>query len=426
VVVVPEEVALLWRPLVGAVGDAVPAVVKALDVQADGRLAGDEVVGIGEVLEMRQAADLLRHVADEAVVAEVELLDAVEARELVGDGAHQLVEAEVEHGEAHERAELRRHAGLEPRVHEDDLVERGRHVGDGGREAAAEVVVGEHEHGGRRVAEVVGDLETESVGVDEDGVERSVEELAGHGSLEVVEAQVEVSEAGQAEHDVGEGADEAVVAEVELVERVELVQRPGHEAAEAVGVEVENGEVSEQAQLLREVSGEVGVVEVDGGDDGEVGVLRRGRAVDAGVGAHVGARPRARHVVRVGEDGAPPRLQRHVRVAEARVRERVGRVDDHAAAIAGAAAVVLQQLAPPDVGGVGRAEAAASKRRRCGEEVRREQEEDKEDGEGRVARWRRHRGARIGSGAEWNGKKHRKGSGYMISRPRGIEGGARE
>jgi len=290
-VVVVEEAALLRRPLVGAVGDAVPAVVEGLDVQAGGRLAGDEVVGVGEVLEVRQAADPLRHVADEAVVSEVELLDAAKAGELVGDGAHELVEAEVEHGEARERGELRRDAGLEPRVHEDDLVERAGHVGDGRREAAAEVVVGEHEHGRRRVADVVGDPEAEAVGVDEDGVERAVEEVAGHGALEVVEAEVEVPEAGQAEHDVGEAADEAVVAEVELVERVQPVERPRHEAAEAVGVEVEHGEVGEPAQRLGEVAREVGVVEVDGGDDGEARVLRRRRAVDAAVGAHVGPRP---------------------------------------------------------------------------------------------------------------------------------------
>ena len=54
---------------------------------------------------------------------------------------------------------------------------------------------------------------------------------------------------------------------------------------------------------------EVGVAEVDGGNDGEVGVLRRGHTEAAVVGARIGARPRAHQVVRVGEDGAPPRLQ---------------------------------------------------------------------------------------------------------------------
>lgn len=101
---------MLRRPLVGAVGDAVPAVDDVIDVPADGRLAGDEVVRVGEVLEARQVADPLRHVPDEAVVAEVELLDAPEPGELAGDGAHELVEAEVEHGEPLERADLRRDA----------------------------------------------------------------------------------------------------------------------------------------------------------------------------------------------------------------------------------------------------------------------------------------------------------------------------
>lgn len=72
-----EEVTLLGRPLVGAVGDAVPAVVERLEVRAHRRLTGDEVVRVGEVLQVRQVADPLRHVADKAVVAEVELLDAL-------------------------------------------------------------------------------------------------------------------------------------------------------------------------------------------------------------------------------------------------------------------------------------------------------------------------------------------------------------
>jgi hypothetical protein len=103
----------------------------------------------------------------------------------------------------------------------------------------------------------------EAVGVDEDGVERSVEELARHGPLEVVEAEVEVRVGGLRVHDVGYGPDEAVVAEVELVERAELFARPRDEAAEAVGVEVEHGEIGQQAERLGEVAREVGVVEVD-------------------------------------------------------------------------------------------------------------------------------------------------------------------
>jgi hypothetical protein len=50
--------------------------------------------------------------------------------------------------------------------------------------------------------------------VEEDGVERPVEEGGRHGALEVVEAEIEESERREAEHDVGERADEAVVAEV--------------------------------------------------------------------------------------------------------------------------------------------------------------------------------------------------------------------
>ena len=221
--------------------------------------------------------------------------------------------------------------------------------------------------------------------------------------------------------------------EYELVKPLPHPMVVGELALRRGGEEVGGAEVRKVALGLEELHGgadaKVSVVEVDGGDDGEVGVLRRGHTEAAVVGARIGARPRAHQVVRVGEDGAPPRLQRHVRVAEARVRERVRRVHHHVAAIVAAAAVVLQQLAPPDVRGVGRAEAPAGERRRrwCGEEVRREQEEDQEDGQGRVARWRRHRGARIGSGAaEWIGKPEGGERLYDIAARRGAGGGARD
>lgn len=48
--VVAGEVALVGRPLVRAVGDAVPAVVQRLDVQARLRLSGDIVIRVREVL----------------------------------------------------------------------------------------------------------------------------------------------------------------------------------------------------------------------------------------------------------------------------------------------------------------------------------------------------------------------------------------
>jgi hypothetical protein len=51
--------------------------------------------------------------------------------------------------------------------------------------------VGEDDDGRRRVAEVVRELEPEAVVVEEDGVERAVEEGWRHGALEVVEAEVE-------------------------------------------------------------------------------------------------------------------------------------------------------------------------------------------------------------------------------------------
>jgi len=194
--------------------------------------------------------------------------------------------------------------------------------------------VREDEDGRRRVADVVGELEAEAVVVEEDGVERAVEEAGRHGALEVVEAEVEEAERREVEHDGRERADEAVVAEVELVEEAEAAERGREHAAEAVGVEVEQGEVGEEAELGREEPRDVAVVEVDPGDGERAAAAPGGggerRAVDARVVADVRAGPVGGEVVGVGEDGLLlPRLQRDVRVPQAPAREPPRRVHLH-------------------------------------------------------------------------------------------------
>ncbi|BAS70719.1 Os01g0180050, partial [Oryza sativa Japonica Group] len=286
-----ERGALPQRPLGGAVGQAVPPVAVARHgVRAGRRLAGEEVVREGEVLEARQLAHRLRYRPREQVVRDVELLHLPHPGHRRRQRAGEPVEAHVEHRHLSQHPDLRRQAGAEARVDEQDLVERPGHVAEARREAAAEAVVREDDDGDRRVAEVVREVEAEAVVVEEDGVERPVEQLAGHPALEVVEAEEAEAAEGGREH-----------------------------AAEAVGVEVEQREVGEQAELGGQVPGDVAVVEVDAGDGDLPAIPRQRRAEHAGVVAHVGAHPVGGEVAGVGEDGLPPpRLQRHVRVPHPR------------------------------------------------------------------------------------------------------------
>jgi hypothetical protein len=319
---VQEGEALVGGALVGAAGDAVAAVVDASDVEAPLRLGAEVVVGVGEVAEARQRADALGDVARQLVVRDVQLLEPAHGSHGLRQRPLELVEAEVQHGEPAEAAELRRDAGAEARVEEDELVERGRHAGHAPRDAAAQAQVGEHEHGGRRVAEALRELEVEEVVVEEDGVERLVEERGRHGPAQAVEAEVDVPEVRQAEDVAREAAGEAVVADVQLVEQPQRGQRVREGAREAVGVEVEQREVGQQAQLLRERPRQVAVVEVEPGHGLRVRVrvaVGRRRAVDAEVGAHVGPAPAPRQVPGVLRDRALQRLQRHVRLVQPRV-----------------------------------------------------------------------------------------------------------
>jgi hypothetical protein len=314
---VQERDALLARALVGAPGDAVLAVVDARHLEAPVRLAAEEVVRVGEVLEVRQAADALRYLAGEAVVRDVELLQRPHVADRVRQGAGDAVEAEVQHGELVQLADLGRDAGGDAAVEQDQLVERGGHVADAARQAAADPLqVGQHDHRRRRVGEAVGQRELEVVVVDEERVDLLVEDGRRHLAAEVVEPDVHVLDVGEAEELRREGPGELVVADVDLVEEVEGAERVGEGAAEAVGVEVEDGEVGQEAQLLGERPGEVAVVEVHGGHRALAGVVGRRRAEHAEVAAHVGPAPVLGQLLGVVRDGALQRLQRHVRLLQ--------------------------------------------------------------------------------------------------------------
>ena len=225
-----------------------------------------------------------------------------------------MVPTDIKHRHLPKQPDLRRDAASEVVVNEHDLIERIRHPPNRRRDTSTKPVVREHHHGRRRVPKVPRDGATETVGVEDNGIERTVEDRRRDRSLEVIEPEVEVPEGRETQDDGGEGADEAVVAEVELVEEAETEEGVREHPAEAVGVEVEQREVGEaEGEVGGDVARDVGVVEVDPGH-GERSVGGTRRAVDAVVGAHVRADPVGCEVGWVGEDGRPlPGLERCVR-----------------------------------------------------------------------------------------------------------------
>lgn len=121
-------------------------------------------------------------------MGDIKLLKARHGSDGAWEGPLEAVEADVEDGEVAEEADLGRDAAGEIVVEQDDLIEGGGHPAHPGGDAAAQVVVGQHHHGGRGGAQVGGDAVAEAVGVEEDGVERTIEERRGDGALELVEA----------------------------------------------------------------------------------------------------------------------------------------------------------------------------------------------------------------------------------------------
>lgn len=222
-----------------------------------------------------------------------------------------------------------------------------------------EPVIGKDHDGDRRVAQVLRDVEDEAVVIDKNGVKILVEESLRDAALELVVAEVEVSERRETDDDVGEFPGEAVIAKVELEEEVEAAEGPGDDAAEAVGVDVKEGEVGEEAELVREVSGDVAMVKVDACDDDEVGVGGERGTVDGGVVADIGADPVGGEVLGIGEYGELPGLEGNVGVAEAGVGEDEGGVHRHVLAAPAELVPVREELPAPDETGLHVREAMA-------------------------------------------------------------------
>lgn len=168
---------------------------------------------------------------------DIELLDTLQPPKRLRQLSQKLIEADIEDCNILQPADRVWEARSQPVVEENDLIEP-RHVADARREAAVEVIVGEDDDRDRGIAEIVRDLESQPVVVDEDGVEVLVEEIRGDGAFELIESDVEVLEGWELEDDGGEFTGEAVVADVKLVEEMQLVEGSRECAAESIGVDV--------------------------------------------------------------------------------------------------------------------------------------------------------------------------------------------
>jgi hypothetical protein len=322
-----EGDALLVRPLVRPVGDAVHAVVAQGHVEAGHRLPAEVVACDGEVLEPGQLADGLRHHAGQHVVPHVEHLQALHVADALRQLPGELVVAEVQHPELPELPDLRGDAGADAGVEEDELHQRVGHVADARRQAPRELGVGEHDHGRRRVRQARRrQRHVEAVVVGEQSVEAELPAEHGVGELpvEAVEPEVEVLERRQRREELRERAGQEVVADVQLVEEPHVLHRPRQRAVEPVRVEVQQRDVGEEPQVVGERPRDAAVVQVHAGHREYVRVVGRRRAEHARVVAHERPAPVRSQVLGVLRDGVFPSLQSDVRRVEAVVERRQG------------------------------------------------------------------------------------------------------
>jgi len=218
------------------------------------------------------------------------------------DGPGEVVEAEVQRDGGREAAQLGRHDAREAVVGEVERAGEPGQLAEVGRERAVEGVGGEVEllqarHLGPHPR---GELPGEGVPGEHEPLQAAAAaEVQRHLARERVPGDVQVLEARQvAERGGGEGPRQAVPVEVERVERRGVGERGRDAARQPVAVEVEAAEEEQGAQLGRDVPGDVLARHGHADDDAR----GRGGGGRRGVGAP-DARPPAR--VRVGL--GPPR-----------------------------------------------------------------------------------------------------------------------
>lgn len=103
-----------------------------------------------------------------------------------------------------------------------------------------EIIVRQNDNRNRRIAKIVRQFESKPVVVDENCIQRLVEQLRRNRAFKLVEPNVEVDQLRQAKDHVRELSGEPVVAQVELEQNPQLPELFRQSAAESVAVDMKN------------------------------------------------------------------------------------------------------------------------------------------------------------------------------------------
>lgn len=217
-----------------------------------------------------------------------------------------MIEAHVKHSHLLEHPDLGRQTSGEIVIHENDLVQGLAHLSDTARNAPTKVVVRKDKNRNRRVPKILRNAKLEPVVVQEDRIKRLVEELGGDRTLKLVEAQIQVLEGRQRQHNHRKLAHEPIIAQVQLVQKLHFAETSRHHPTKPVRVDVEERQIGKKAELGREVAGNVSMVEVNSSHHPHFLVFRRRSTKDPLVRAHVRPIPAGREVERVGVNGLFP------------------------------------------------------------------------------------------------------------------------
>lgn len=177
--------------------NAVLPVVERRQRQTVGRLAGEEIVVVGEILQFGQRTNFRRNLTGEKIVGNVQLLQAYHLGDSFRQGAGELIKANVQHRQVKQLSDIRVKAAGKIIIDEENLIQGRAHVADAGGDTAGKLIIGKDDNRGRQMTEIRRDALSEPIVIDKQSIKILLKKLRWKGAFEVIESDVEVVKAGE-------------------------------------------------------------------------------------------------------------------------------------------------------------------------------------------------------------------------------------
>ena len=150
-----------------------------------------------EVLQIRQAANTLRHIASKLILRNVDNLQALHIFHPMRQVPYKPVPADIKNrGRVQQRDFFGQTSGQKI-IRHDEFIQLASHHPDAARNAPDELIMRHHDHRNRGITQVFGYGRVKSIVVDEDGIQILVKQRRRQLAFEIIEPEIEELEVRQ-------------------------------------------------------------------------------------------------------------------------------------------------------------------------------------------------------------------------------------